>query len=215
MNLNIPRQILVIYFMAISILIAIAVVSVEFHIKIPTFTRDVTAIANIALYSGFLSNLGIYLWCVSASASFFAAMVLRDINQTKNFSFLFSSALLSTYLMFDDAFQFHETLADKLFGISNDKVVTAILGIAVFVYLKSFINVILKTKYISLLLAFAFLSLSVVSDTILEPWSQLGQWEYFIEDGAKWIGIVSWCIYHVRTAFLFVVHAYELPNKAN
>ena len=142
-------------------------------------------------------------------------MVLRDINQTKNFSFLFSSALLSTYLMFDDAFQFHETLADKLFGISNDKVVTAILGIAVFVYLKSFINVILKTKYISLLLAFAFLSLSVVSDTILEPWSQLGQWEYFIEDGAKWIGIVSWCIYHVRTAFLFVVHAYELPNKAN
>ena len=206
-------KVLFIYLLAISVLIAIAVVSMIFHISIPTFTRDVTAIAGIHPFSGILSNLGIYLWCISASTGFFAAIVLHEIGQTKNFLFLFSSALLSTYLMLDDAFLFHEDLASRLLGVS-EKVVFVILGIAVFVYLKYFMHVILKTKYITLLIAFAFLSLSVVIDSILESWLwRLGHWEFFVEDGAKWIGITSWCIYHVNTSFHFVVDAYILPNR--
>jgi len=215
MNLNIARQLLVAYGLAILMLTAIAVVSLAFQISIPTFTRDVAAIANIHPFSGILSNLGIFLWCISASTCFFAAMILRDIKQAKYFSFLFSSALLSAYLMLDDAFLFHEFLFSKYFGI-NEKVVFVILGITVLVYLKFFMHVILKTKYGTLILAFAFLSLSVFIDGILEPWLwRLGHWEFFIEDGAKWLGIVSWCIYYVKTSFRFVVHAYELPNKAN
>ncbi len=214
MSLNITRKLLFIYLLATSMLIAIAFVSVVFNISIPTFTRDVTAIANIHPFSGILSNLGIYLWCISASSSFFAAMVLLELKQIKSFSFLFSSALLSTYLMLDDAFLIHEDLFSRFLGVS-EKVIFVILGIVVLVYLKYFIHIILKTKYITLLLAFAFLSLSVVIDSILEPWLwRLGHWEFFIEDGAKWIGIVSWCIYYVGTSFHFVVDAYKLPNKA-
>jgi hypothetical protein len=213
MNLNITQKLFAIYSLAILMLVAISVASIVFQIPIPLFTRDVTAIANIHPLSGILSNLGIYLWCISAMVSFFAAMVLRDIDQNRYLSFLFSSAFLSTYLMLDDAFLFHEALAPKLLGI-DEKAVFIVLGIAVLLYLKFFMQIILKTKYMTLLLAFVFLSLSVVIDSIFEPWLwRLGEWQFLIEDGAKWLGIVSWCIYHVRTSFLFIVNEYELPNK--
>ena len=215
MSLNNAKHLMLAYGLAIFMLIAIAVASLALQISIPTFTRDVTSIAEIHPFSGILSNLGIYLWCISASACFFAAMVLRAIKQAVYFSFLFSSALLSTYLMLDDAFLFHEVLSSEYFGIS-EQVVILILGIAVLVYLKCFMHVILKTKYVTLILAFAFLSSSVVLDVILEPWlQQLGDWEFFIEDGAKWLGIVSWTIYYIETSFRFVVHPYELTNKTN
>jgi len=206
---------MVVYGLAVLMLIAIVLVSAVFQLTIDNFTRDISTIAQINPFSGILSNLGIFLWCIAASTCFFAAILLRDIKQAKYCSFLFSSALLSAYLMLDDAFLLHEDFVPKYFGI-NEKVVFVILGIAVLLYLKSFMSVIVKTKYGTLLLAFAFLSLSVVIDGILEPWLvRLGHWEYLIEDGAKWLGIVSWCIYYVNTSFLFVVRAYELPGRVD
>ncbi|WP_351077831.1 hypothetical protein, partial [Shewanella sp. CAL98-MNA-CIBAN-0140] len=51
-----------------------------------------------------------------------------------------------------------------------------------------------------------FLGFSVVIDAILPPelWRLLGHWEYFIEDGAKWLGIVAWCSYFVNTSHQFL-----------
>ena len=57
-------------------------------------------------------------------------------------------------------------------------------------------------------LAFLFLTVSVLTDGILDPWFwSLGDWEYFIEDGAKWLGIASWCSYYVQTSYLFIIKA--------
>jgi hypothetical protein len=190
-------------------------VSILFQISITSFTRDVTAIANIHPLSGILSTLGILLWCVAASVTLFTAFILRHYEQVKSFKFIFSSSLLSTYLMLDDAFLFHEGLAFRYFAI-DEKVVLLTLGIAVLAYLVLFRQIILKTKYSVLLLAFVFLTISVLTDGILDPWFwSLGHWEYFIEDGFKWLGIVSWCSYYVQTSYLFVINAHRLPNKQN
>ncbi len=213
LKLNFTQKLLVVYSFAIAMLVAIAAASILFAINVPSFTVDVAAIAAIHPFVGLLSNLGIMLWCISAAAGFFAAMILRATGKTERFSFLFCSALLSTYLMLDDAFLFHEVLAHDFFGLS-EKAVFLLLGIAVLCYLIGFIQNILRTRYAILVTAVGFLATSVFVDAILEPWlSQLGQWQFFIEDGAKWLGIVSWCIYHVSTAFDIVVQTI-VPQRA-
>ncbi len=207
-----------VYGLATLVLAAIAAASITLDIRIAKFTSDVSTIANIHPFSGILSNLGIYLWCISASTCVFSAMILHSKNQTEHFWFLMCSALLSTYLMLDDAFLFHEFLLSRYFDIS-ETVVFGILSTTVLAYLIVFTKVILKTQYISLVLAIAFLSLSVLIDTILGPlvWrlGHFGHWKIFLEDGPKWLGIVSWCIYYVQTSFRFSVHEYQFPYRAN
>ncbi len=206
------KQLLIIFLPVIAILVAIAVVSVLYQVPIPLFTRDISAIAGIHPLSGVLSNLGILLWCVAGSTCGFAAMILRSVEPRGSFIYLLSSAFLSAYLMLDDFFLFHEVLAKRYLGL-DEKVIFVFLGIAVFAYLVSFRKIILQTNVIVLLLALVFLSVSVAADAIFEPWlSWLGQWEYFIEDGAKWLGIVFWCSYYVETSFQFVTKINNMPD---
>jgi len=207
-------QLLITFIPSLSILVAMVVVSAFFQVSITTMTRDVTAIANIHPLSGILSSLGILLWCAAASICFFAAVTLRNVKPRDTFWFLLSSALLSTYFLFDDFFQFHEALASRYLGL-NEKVVYAALGIALSVYLVVFRRVILRTNFGVLLLALGFLATSVVIDAILEPWLwRLGHWEYFFEDGAKWLGIAGWCSYYVHTSRQLFVSTFGLPNNA-
>jgi hypothetical protein len=87
----------------------------------------------------------------------------------------------------------------------DEKLVYAALGIAVSAYLIAFWRVILQTHFAVLLLALGFLGSAVVMDALLEPWlRRLGHWEYFVEDGAKWLGIAAWCSYYVRTSYQLV-----------
>lgn len=208
------RQMLITFVPSISILVAMVVVSVHFRIRMPVMTQDVTAIARIHPLSGILSNLGILLWCAAASICAFAAMTLRNIKQRDTFWFLLSSALLSTYLLFDDFFLIHEDLASRYFGL-NEKVIFVALGISVSAYLIAFRRVILRTNFGVLLLALGFLTTSVVIDVILEPWLwRVGHWKYFFEDGAKWLGIACWCSYYAHTSHQLLVSTFGLPSHA-
>ena len=189
-------------------------VFVHVHSQVPfaNMTRDVTAIAHINPLSGMLSNLGIILWCLSASVCFFAATLLRQSQPRECFWFIFSAALLTTYLLFDDLFQFHETLADHYLGL-NEKVIYVALGTAATAHLVRFRRIILRTRFDVLLLAFGFLAVSVVMDEITEVIPlRLGDWEYFFEDGTKWIGIACWSSYYVNTAYRLLVHGVEGRN---
>lgn len=217
MQLARARRFQFIYFLAIALLAFIAIVSIAYNVNTDFYTSDVTNLAKLHPFAGILSNLGINLWWISAASGFFATMVLRKINQAKASSFLLSSALLSTYLALDDQFLFHEHLVFEYFG-KGEKTVYAILAISILIYFKSFWRLILETKSQILFLAIAFLALSVGLDLAWNliwkhtSW-RLGHWEFLIEEGAKWIGIVSWAIYHVNTAFHFVVNAYKPPTK--
>jgi hypothetical protein len=208
------RQLLITFVPPLAILVAIVAVSILFQVSMPTMTQDVSAIAKIHPLSGILSNLGILLWCAAASICFYTATILRNVKPNDTFWFLLSSGLLSAYLLFDDFFQFHEVLASRYLGL-DEQVVYAALGIAVSAYLIAFRQIILRTNFGILLSALGFLASSVVIDAILEPWLwRLGHWEYFFEDGAKWLGIASWCSYHVHTSHQFLVSSLGLPNNA-
>lgn len=198
-------QLLITFVPSLCMLAAMAVAGVLFRVDMDVMTRDVTATANVHPLTGILSNLGILLWCAAASICAFAAVTLRNVKPGEPFRFLLCSALLSAYLLLDDFFLFHDELAPRYLGV-DEKLVYAALGIAVCAYLIAFRRVILHTHFAVLLLAVGFLGISVVMDALLEPWlRRLGHWEYFFEDGAKWLGIAAWCSYYVRTSHQLVV----------
>jgi hypothetical protein len=204
------RRLQATYIPATLMLAMVAAASLIFHVRIPVMTADPTATARLHPLTGIISNLGVLLWCAAASICAFAAMALRQDQQDSR-RFLLSSAMLTAYLMLDDLFLFHEHLAPRYLGL-NERFVYAALGIAVGLYLITFMRVILRTNFIHLLLAVGFLGGSVVLDTILEPWLwRIGQWEYFLEDGAKWLGIASWCSYYVNTSFRLLTRPSALP----
>lgn len=207
------KLLLMIFLPAIIILVAIGVVSILYQIPIPNLTKDTTAIAHIHPLSGVLSNLGILLWCVAGTACAFAALILRSVKSRETYLFLLSSSLLSAYMMFDDLFQFHEDLSVRI-GL-NENVIYIILGIAVLTYLVYFRKIIFQTDIIVFLIALAFLALSLVVDKIggLLRLIMHRDWEYFIEDGAKWIGIVFWCSYYIKTSFHFTTRIIDKSSN--
>jgi hypothetical protein len=196
---------------AITFLMAVVIVSIVFQIPLSNFTRDTSAIANINPVYGIVSNMGILLWCVAASTCAFAAMMHKTFKSKINFYFLLTSALLSSYLMFDDLFLIHEKFSVKA-GL-NEEVVFVFLGVAIVTYLIYFRKLILQTNAIMLLIALVFFALSILSD-FSEQWlkMQLGHWKYLIEDGAKWIGIVFWCSYHLHTSYYFTKRSLRMTD---
>lgn len=202
------------FFAAALVLAAIAAVSAIFNIPMSEFTRDVTIIAGIHPLSGALSSLGILLWCAAASICMFSAIALRSVVSSDVHRFLLFSALLSMYLLFDDLFMFHETLAPNVLGL-DQRVVIFFLGLAVSSYLIVFRSVILRTNYVFFLLALGMLTLSVAIDAIPRQWmSGLGHWVYLIEDGTKWIGISCWCGYYSHTSLEFFAGNLSQTNAA-
>lgn len=206
-NLRTSHQFAITLIPAVIILLLAVILTKVMDNEISFYTRDVTSIAGIHPLAGFLSNLGIYLWCTSASICAFAAWLYWSHKEKHTFWFLFSSFLLSFYLMVDDAFLVHERLANSLFGVGEKAVILA-LGIAVLSYLIFFKNIILKTGYVIFVASLGFLAFSVLVDLFQTYLEQiLGTWRILAEDGFKWLGIVFWCSYYVRTSYLFAVKA--------
>lgn len=195
---QLPRsRVAIVSFATLLPLAIVAAVSVHFGVKIPDMTRDVAAIANIHPLSGFLSSFGILLWWASASIWFFAAGIHRVRQSSELYGFAISAALLSTYLAIDDLFQFHELLAPTYLGVPEGAVY-GVLGLAMASYLLVYRRLLLRPDGLLLLLALGFLAGSVVIDGVLERWMwRIGHWTYFVEDGMKWLGVVSWCSYCV------------------
>ena len=214
MNTRSTRWLYLTFLSAALVLATVAAISAIFQIPMSDLTRDVTIIAKIHPLSGLLSSLGILLWCATASICLFSAAALRNIESSEIYRFLFVSALLSMYLLFDDLFMFHETLAPQVLGLDQN-VVILFLGLAVSSYLILFRSVILRTKYLFLLLALGMLTLSVAIDAIPRQWmSGLGHWVYLLEDGTKWIGITCWCSYYSHTSMHLVVGRLSQRNNA-
>ncbi len=180
------------------------------EIDIDQMTRDVTAIAGINPFSGLLSNLGILLWSVSASICLFVAIAARPNIGKRDFGFLLSSALLSGWLLFDDWFLFHETLAYWHLGVEEEWVKLSLVIVFAF-YLLHFRKFILRTSYIFLIAAAGLFLSSILVDVFFEETLNL-QWVVFFEDALKWLGICFWCSYYVDTAYQVLVTAYGVSR---
>ena len=205
MNIRPARKWVVTFLPAAFILAAIATISTIFQVPMPTITRDVASLANIHPLSGFLSSLGILLWCATASICLLSSVTIRKTGPAEYYRFFLFSSFLSMYLLFDDLYLIHEYLAPNYLGV-HQRFAVLFVGIATLSYLIVFRQVILRTNYIFLLLALGFLGTSVALDVYFERWMWgMGHWVYFFEDGTKWLGIASWCSYYSQTSFHLLV----------
>jgi hypothetical protein len=201
------KWILTTYLLAILILVVVIALGLsgKVSLTIAELMQDTSDTANVSPLTGLLSNLGIFLWSATAAICFFSAFTLRALDSRGKFYFLICSAALSTYLLLDDTFLIHEELFPGVTGRS-EKILFMMLGLSAIAYLVVFRNLILRTKFSILIAAFSLFGFSLFLDLIPGPWSYWSQdWQYCLEEGAKWLGIVSWCSYYVITAFEYHV----------
>lgn len=176
------------YFLSLLFLFAIIVASSQMGISPALFTCDPALISNIHPFVGVLSNIGIMLWIATATIGLFSWMILRNNSGETRFSiFLLCSSLMTMLLSLDDLFMFHETILGK------EEIVFSVYGCLILCGIVIFKRCILKTKYLTLLIAFGFFGLSLLIDLFQDSvQSFIGEWRILFEDGFKFIGIISW-----------------------
>lgn len=169
---------------------SIAIARVWKGIPISTLTRDTTAVGDLPAYAGFLSQLGIFIWVSTFSVLSFTLLLLSQYRiKLKTGSFLVGSLSITFILLIDDAFLLHESFLPGI-GVPEKAVFSGYLC-AIILYLFIFAKSILSTEFSYLVIALFFFGLSMLLDLLNPP----GINTYFFEDGAKFIGIVSWMTY--------------------
>lgn len=179
------------YAPAVLLLVAIALGAALRGLDPAWFTRDPAAWHEAHPLIGSVSNLGVLLWAAAAAISLFAAAMLRiSGGRRERRALLLHAGLLTLWLTLDDLFMFHERLAPDELGIPQRLV---FLGYAAWfaAVLLRFRALLLQTRGL-LLPALAFFAVSAVLDQFAPAaWFE---WRYLmlVEDGAKFLGIVSW-----------------------
>ncbi|MCF8273376.1 MAG: hypothetical protein K9I95_06055 [Flavobacteriaceae bacterium] len=203
---NIHYFIFIIYILGILLLFSIFYLNKKFNIPFEKLTGDPALIFNSHPFIGFLSNIGVLIWCFTASVCYFTSLILLKKNDKINGMFFLGSAIFTSLLLIDDFFMFHDYIfySFKNFQIAQPITFT-MYAVFLFWYIIKFYKVILNSIYIFLVLGVGFLGLSAFTDIIFES---LG-FEYFIEDSFKFIGIINWMLF-------FTISSYKLIlNKLN
>lgn len=170
-------------------------------VPIGNLTRDPNTVASAPLYTGFFSQIGVFLWSASAAVCIFGANALsKHPHILKIKRFLIISGILTLVLGFDDAFLLHESFFPH-FGVPEETVLASYAGFVLFYLVKSY-SVILNTEYILLGMALGFFGISCALDLI----NPQGIDPYLFEDSAKLAGIVSWLAYFFRSATFAIYH---------
>lgn len=192
--------ILIIYFLGFSVLILAFCMSYFAGIPLNLLMRDILATTGGKLYTGIISNLGALIWTASASVTLFAYFMLRRrIEGSKSFFLIFSS-FFTLLLLFDDFFMLHEFIENH--NVFPVVLLFAFYGVVAIIYLWENQKIILQSNFILLFLALSFFALSILMDFDLLISSD-DNIIYLIEDGAKFLGIISWATYHILTASSF------------
>jgi hypothetical protein len=170
------------------------------------FFKDPAAVSQLSAYVGSVSYVGVMMWCAVAVMCLFSASLMEGWRDNSRL-FIIASGLISLFLMVDDLFMFHETLAPKYLGVSEG-VVLAFYLVMMLVYLVFFRKIIINSSFLMLLIAAVFFGISIVLDLgigILHD-GVSGAFEKFIlqndmfidtlEDALKVLGLTSWFIYY-------------------
>lgn len=185
---------------ALAVILLMVLVRIFFDIPFHTMTLDpVQIMAGLRgnPFCGCLSNLGVLLWCSTAAVCLFSAACLLSGGRREEGYFLACSGAVTLILMLDDFLLFHEIVFPRMLGIPGEFLFVSYF-LAVGIYLYRFKREILRTDYILLVLAFIFLGISFGADLL--PFRIRGQ--FLVEDGSKFMGIVSWMGYFLRVCYL-------------
>ncbi|CAN5631407.1 hypothetical protein BH23ACI1_BH23ACI1_05290 [soil metagenome] len=181
---------------AVFFLAALAAVTSWKDIPFGTVASDPHTVGDLPFYAGLLSNVGVLLWCAAAAVATFSGAILwaRGVERPLA-TFLLASGVFTAVLLLDDFFLIHEIVFPYYLGLPQNLLLGA-YAVGSLAWLGAFRRTILRTESVVLLLALVFLGLSVVFDQLPPMLPMHLLWE----DGAKLLGIATWCTYFVRTS---------------
>ena len=199
-------RVLLVIIYAVALLTLAALVVVHFVADIPLrlFFIDPVAEFSSPMYVGAVSNLGVVLWGSTASACLFGGWLLWGRqNAAEQSRFLLGSAVVSAILLFDDLFLLHEEVLPERLKIPQPIVFVG-YGLLVGWLLWRFRTLILESDFVLLVLAAGFFAGSLLVDLFVTPAEFFIFGDFagrdLIEDGLKFLGIISWTAYFWRVA---------------
>lgn len=171
-------------------LIAAAVVVAEVAgIPFVVFTRDVFSTAEVPVYTGLLSNVGILLWAAGVAICLFVRVAGSRADAG---GFLLVSALLTAVLLVDDLFMLHEWVIPRVLGIPEEAVLTGYAAAAI-AYAAAYRARIRERAPLVFTGAIALLAGSVFLDLLESPPAPM--WHVLSEEGLKLLGIGTWLLF--------------------
>lgn len=193
---------------AMALMLAIALAKWRFGIPVRYFTTEPTTAAQelwgtveLTPATGFVSQLGLMAWSMAAGIYLLGAVVRGQVNPVSGVlagmdRFLAMGALLTLWLVIDDAFMVHDAVGPRL-GVGELPFhAITLLGTAAWLWL--FRASIRSGPWRILLAALVFLGMSLAVDQFFEvvlPHTVDADWESLIEDGFKLVGVLLWACY--------------------
>ena len=163
-------------------------------------TRDPAATVQEAFVIGMLSNFGAILWSATLGVCVVGALGLASHpvpaavlgKRPPGATFFAAGAALTGLLLFDDLFLAHEEIFPDYIGLPEvSLLVFEVLALGVLLF--TIRGNLRRFESVFLVLALGFFVLSLGVDRI--PEARLGAWHHLVEDGFKFLGITSWCLF--------------------
>jgi hypothetical protein len=169
------------------------------------FSREPSEVLDAPFYTGFLFHIGLLIWFTSAVVCLFGGMLIVERAGRDAALPVLAAGVLSLVLSLDDALRVHEDVLPGKLGIPKAGGY-ALYGLAVVGWLATFRSFVRRSDWPLLALAVALLGCSVVLDRAFVEHQR-----HVFEDGAKFLGIVAWTLYFVRTTHARVRTAIDVP----
>jgi hypothetical protein len=169
--------------------------------------RDPVAILGGRFYHGLVSNLGVLLWCGTAAVCLFRGAEVWRAGARQRGGFLLSAGSVTLMLLLDDFFLAHEQILPNM-GIP-EKATLAFYPLAVALYVAVYWRQTIRADAALLVLSLAFLAISNLVDVVFgyhfypTPVGQEVSAGVILEEGAKFVGIAAWSVFHIRAAWIF------------
>lgn len=192
------------------IILILVVIELQQYIPISELTRDTVDLVRGNIYTGLISDIGIYLWFCSASICFLGALILRH-NDHKQRQAIFL-VILGTFILWlgiDDRLLVHDKLID------GGEVIYAVYALAAMYFVYNYWDLLMASAYEQFFIALAFLAGSTFVDAIKDLirlfeqeviYERIGEFfgtsydvvyqnAYLLEDGLKLMGIVGLSVF--------------------
>lgn len=195
---------------AAAILVVIGIAALVSDVASADLVRDPTAVLEGPFHAGVLSSIGILGWTTAAAIGGFGAALVDDRRLRQ---YLIATSALTTVLALDDLLLFHDEIAPEHLGIPENAVL-AVLAVAAAGYAVAFRAELTAIDDLTFLLAasLTWFGASVFLDVVADDW--FGRHHFLVEDGCKFVGIVTWGAFVVLTTLRQVRPATGVTRSA-
>src|SRR5687767_581277 len=194
-----PIRAVVAWGAALTVLGGVALLAVGVDHPVAYLTREpaVAALdghcATECTYAGLLTNLGALLWATAAVSCLVAAFVLEAPGERRSSPLLWAGVLLAV-LLIDDLFAIHDRLFKPLIS-GGELLVFGAYGLGWGAYMATFHAHLRGFAWPLLVVAAGLFSISILVDLFYPG-------HHLLEDGSKFIGIVTMTCFFVDMALI-------------